>query len=65
MKTKSANDMEAQMLRIIRGGGHFDRALDIYSRYLGNIALYLNNDRKMTTAQRSVQVPRDKYMCNS
>lgn len=64
MKTKSAKDLERQMARI--SGARFDKALEIYSRYLHNMAVYFSGDKyphapAMTPDQLKVKLPQSIY----
>ena len=63
-KAKSAKDLERQMCRI--SGERFDKALEIYSRYLYNIAVYFSGDKyphapAMTLEQFKIKVPQSIY----
>lgn len=64
MNAKSAKDLERQMARI--SGSHFDKALEIYSRYLHNMAVYFSGDKypmapAMTLEQLKIKVPQSIY----
>lgn len=64
MNAKSAKDLERQIARI--SGARFDKTLEIYSRYLHNIAVYFNGDKyplapAMTPEQFKIKVPRSIY----
>ena len=64
MNAKSAKDLERQIARI--SGARFDKALEIYSRYLHNIAVYFSGDKyplapAMTPEQLKIKVPRSIY----
>lgn len=64
MNAKSAKDLERQMARI--SGARFDKALEIYSRYLHNMAVYFNGDKyplapAMTPDQLKIKVPQSIY----
>lgn len=64
MKTKSAKDLERQMVRI--SGARFDKALEIYSRYLHNMAVHFSGDKyphapAMTPEQLKIKVPQSIY----
>lgn len=64
MKAKSAKDLERQIASI--SGARFDKALEIYSRYLHNIAVYFSGDKyphapAMTPDQLKIKVPQSIY----
>lgn len=64
VKAKSAKDLERQMARI--SGARFDKALEIYSRYLHNMAVYFSGDKyphapAMTPEQLKIKVPQSIY----
>lgn len=64
MNAKSAKDLERQIARI--SGARFDKALEIYSRYLHNIAVYFSGDKyphapAMTAEQLKIKVPQSIY----
>ena len=64
MKAKSAKDLERQIARI--HGASFYKALDIYKRYLHNMAVYFSGDKyplapAMTPEQFKIKVPQSIY----
>lgn len=64
MNGKSAKDLQRQMTRI--SGPRFDKALEIYGRYLHNIAVYFSGDKyplapAMTPDQLEIKVPQSIY----
>lgn len=64
MNAKSAKDLERQIARI--SGARFGKALEIYSRYLHNIAVYFSGDKyphapAMTPDQLKIKVPQSIY----
>lgn len=70
MKAKSAKDLERQICRISIGNGiteaRFEKAFEIYRRYLHNIAKYLSGDKyplapAMALEQLTIKVPVSVY----
>lgn len=64
VNAKSAKDLERQMARI--SGARFDKALEIYSRYLHNMAVYFSGDKyphapAMTPERLKIKVPQSIY----
>lgn len=64
MKAKSAKDLERQIVRI--SGARFYKALEIYRRYLHNMAVYFSGDKypiapAMTSEQLKIKVPYSIY----
>lgn len=64
MNAKSAKDLERQMARI--SGPRFDKALEIYKRYLHNMAVHFSGDKyphapAMTPEQLKIKVPQSIY----
>ena len=64
VKAKSAKDLERQIASI--SGARFYKALDIYKRYLHNMAVYFSGDKyplapAMTPEQLKIKVPYSVY----
>lgn len=64
VKAKSAKDLERQITSI--SGARFYKALDIYERYLHNMAVYFSGDKyplapAMTPEQLKIKVPYSIY----
>lgn len=64
MKAKSAKDLERQIASI--SGARFYKALEIYKRYLHNMAVYFSGDKypmapAMTPDQLKIKVPQSIY----